>query len=932
MLPLLIALTAVAAPPKLELKGQMTTVDGLDLCFGSGMRIAYMVDPTHPTITIRSVVGSGATADPAGKEGLAHVVEHIWFRSIQGEHTVNDVHGDLGAWANASTSLDDTLYETIGPKGALDALMALEADRLLHPLQGVTAEVLAIEREVVRNELREGTENSARKGLGELRQLVYPKEHPYNRSIAGNHESLDSLTLDDALAFASEHYKPNNTTWVISGPWSRNEFAEILGPNLPNELVEDPDNPNAPLGRAKCPDRAPETDEFDFKPERAAVLVEAGVTKPMGMFGWALPSGFSNKWAQTQRAVWSLEAAMAEYDASCGVSAGRTGSLGFCAIPLGDMRAAEREPYLRDALDQIGYLWDRNWMTFQNRVFREEVGNQLADAFSSIETETAHQPGVRDLHHTGRFDTLIQYTNQIQGSAQDRDTKFMEKWINQRRAATLILMPRTDGTASGGNPHSSSVVAPRAPESAEIEDEDIAATVRIPDLDALKKVAFSNGLNLWILPLEGPPFAHASMIMDGNTASAPSPAIEMLRYVYHEDLNEVVDNQKLSQAPEVIGGNWYHNETSTTTTLGIRGASGNLDALLYLLRLRLDESKVVIEDRRGMKRVLDDLLWKDRDFVENWERELFDEHLGRVSTVFDEAFVEELKGVGIGQAQSWNKQIVNPVGATLLIVGRVDVAKAEQLARYQFADWRDRADGATPKVRAPERPTAARRIVLMNDATRTNADVHAACPLAETDAESDAVRSVLAAGLQAGLWTALRDRLGATYGVYSWATRQANGVGALHVQTEVQVEAAAATIDAILGGIALFGDDAGVPEEEIQRWKLMKARGTVLSQRTYSQIRHKLEWASTSGMGLEGLAEYPDRLAGVHLDDMQAELGPCAGSELITVAGPISRLRELLDEAEIAYEVLDWEQQRDDSMAELDPKRWRKEQRERRLR
>ena len=123
-----------------------------------------------------------------------------------------------------------------------------------------------------------------------------------------------------------------------------------------------------------------------------------------------------------------------------------------------------------------------------------------------------------------------------------------------------------------------------------------------------------------------------------------------------------------------------------------------------------------------------------------------------------------------------------------------------------------------------------------------------------------------------------------------------------------------------------------MPEEEVQRWKLVIARQSVLGQRTYSEIESWLEWAQTSGLGLEGLRAYPSALGAVHRSDIQARLAPCDGNELVTISGPIQQLREQLDAKEISYEVLDWEADRDERMAELDPKRWKKEQRERKHR
>jgi len=930
---LFLAAQTVQAAPKLVLTGEIAAVDGLDLCFESGLRVAYMVDPSHPTVTITSVVGSGGTADPDAKEGLAHLVEHLWFRSAQeGYPDVQVATDELGAWANASTTLDDTTYKTVGPASEVDTLLALEVARLQNPMQGISQSILDTEREVVRNELRERYENSSAVGLSELRQRVFPADHPYNRSIAGSHETLDHLTLDDVQAFSAAHYTPSNTTWLITGPWTRSKFSQVLGASLPEGLLIDADGEDYPLGGAPCPERLPSPEVFDFKPDRAAVTIEAGVTQPLGLFGWAMPSGFSDAHAQTERAMWSLEWALDDWGASCSLSEARDASLGTCAIPLGHVRVAEREPYLRDALDQIAYLWDRHYLLFQDRTYRSTVGDQLGWVYSALETETAYHPGARDLHHTGRFDTLFEYMRQLNASVQARDASFMETWINQRRAATVILVPRSDDGPGGVNRHAETVKAPTGVADGEIDDSEIEAATHVPNLDKLHSFELSNGLNVWILPMKGPPFAHVSLIMEGNLDSAPSAAVDRLRDIFHEDVHDtIVQEEKLSLAPERIGGSWFTGASRTTTTRGIRGASGNLDGLLYLLRMRVDRSRVSLDSRRNVYLALDERKWVDRDYVETWETQLFDGHLGRPSTVLDEDFIAQMKAVGAGEASQWNKRIYSPIGATLIIAGRVDVQKADKLVRNHFADWRDRGDGQAPAVRDLPRPASnPRRVVLLNDAQRTNADIHAACLLPEITEENGEVREVIGAGLEASLWRALRTEQGATYGVHGWTVRESNGLASLHVQTDVQADAAAEAVEAIFGGIEAM--EAGVTEEEVQQWKLLLARKSVLGQRTYSEIRRELEWAAISGMGLDGLEGYPERLASVRQADMGVQLQGCSGAELVTVTGPVETLASQLDAAEIPYEVLDWETIRDEKMAELAPRRWKREQRERRLR
>src|SRR4051812_23242685 len=52
-----------------------------DFRLPSGMRIVIEEDRSNDRVVLVSVVGSGSAQDPMGKEGLAHLVEHLTFRA-----------------------------------------------------------------------------------------------------------------------------------------------------------------------------------------------------------------------------------------------------------------------------------------------------------------------------------------------------------------------------------------------------------------------------------------------------------------------------------------------------------------------------------------------------------------------------------------------------------------------------------------------------------------------------------------------------------------------------------------------------------------------------------------------------------------------------------------------------------------------------------
>ena len=126
-----------------------------NLVLPSGMRIVVEEDHSQPLVAIVAIVDVGSSQDPVGKEGLAHLVEHLTFRAkpdgkLQRSSALD--FAGAGLW-NAFTSHDLTTYITLGPTEALTQMLALEGQRRLSPLEGLDARTFEVEQGVVKSEL-----------------------------------------------------------------------------------------------------------------------------------------------------------------------------------------------------------------------------------------------------------------------------------------------------------------------------------------------------------------------------------------------------------------------------------------------------------------------------------------------------------------------------------------------------------------------------------------------------------------------------------------------------------------------------------------------------------------------------------------------------------------------------------------------------------
>jgi predicted Zn-dependent peptidase len=186
----------------------------------NGMTVILHEDHAIPTVVVNVSYGTGSRFEQPKRTGFAHLFEHLMFMGTRRAPTkMFDAWMEAaGGWNNAWTSEDRTDYYDVGPPSSLDLLLWLEADRLrdLGPL--MTLDKLNAQREVVRNERRQTSENQPY-GKVELRlpELLYLESHPYHHPVIGSHEDLEAATVDDVKQFFSTWYDPANASIVVAG-------------------------------------------------------------------------------------------------------------------------------------------------------------------------------------------------------------------------------------------------------------------------------------------------------------------------------------------------------------------------------------------------------------------------------------------------------------------------------------------------------------------------------------------------------------------------------------------------------------------------------------------------------------------------------------------------------------------------------------------
>jgi len=187
----------------------------------NGLRVILHEDHRVPMVTVNVWYHVGSGREAPGRTGFAHLFEHLMF---EGSGHVKEGDFDnlleaVGGNNNGSTSTDRTNYYITVPSNALELALFLESDRLGYLLDAMSPAKVDGQRDVVKNERRQGVEN-APYGVAEndvLPAMLFPNGHPYSWSTIGSMDDLTAASYEDVVGFFKTYYVPSNASLVLAG-------------------------------------------------------------------------------------------------------------------------------------------------------------------------------------------------------------------------------------------------------------------------------------------------------------------------------------------------------------------------------------------------------------------------------------------------------------------------------------------------------------------------------------------------------------------------------------------------------------------------------------------------------------------------------------------------------------------------------------------
>ena len=195
----------------------------------NGLRVVLAPIAGTETATVVVMTGTGSRYENEHENGLAHFLEHMFFKGTKkrkGAREISEELDAIGSHYNAFTSKERTAYYAKVSTRYIDVALDVISDIFLHstlPSKEITKERGAIIQEIDMYE-----DMPMRTIDNVFDALIFGAEHPLGRTILGPKENIRSFTRKDFDTYLKRNYTPANTVVCIAGSFSEARvFAKI---------------------------------------------------------------------------------------------------------------------------------------------------------------------------------------------------------------------------------------------------------------------------------------------------------------------------------------------------------------------------------------------------------------------------------------------------------------------------------------------------------------------------------------------------------------------------------------------------------------------------------------------------------------------------------------------------------------------------------
>lgn len=218
------ALVVLVAAVSISARGAETLSD---LTLANGLRVVLIPHHANPMVASAVVVRAGVVDETAATSGASHFLEHLLFNgtTTRSQRELYDAADRIGAYNNATTREDHTLFTILAPTVHAEEALAIQADMLFRST--LPAENFEKERKIVLEEMARDRSDPDYDREVAFRAAALA-ETPLARPVLGTEASLGGITREAVLAYYRERYVASNMTLVVMGDFEPAAMLEAV--------------------------------------------------------------------------------------------------------------------------------------------------------------------------------------------------------------------------------------------------------------------------------------------------------------------------------------------------------------------------------------------------------------------------------------------------------------------------------------------------------------------------------------------------------------------------------------------------------------------------------------------------------------------------------------------------------------------------------
>jgi zinc protease len=797
----------------------------------NGLTVLVRREPSAPVVAIVTYVNAGYFDEPDRVAGIAHVLEHMFFKgtSTRGVGEISRETKMAGGYLNAGTIYDHTSYYTVLPSSGFARGLEIQADAYANSL--IDDAELHKELEVIIQEAKRKADTPNAVALESMFALLHDR-HRMRRWRIGTEDVLRALTRDDLVEFYRAYYRPGNTILAIVGDVDAEDAlreAETLYGGLPDE----------PVRR----DRGPgENGAHGFRYRE----MTGDITQSQVVFGWRTPGALHEDTPLLDLAATVLGTgrasrlyrAVRERQLAAHVS-----SFNYTPTELG-VFSIQAEGPPATTVEAARGIWAQVAALRTSGVERDELwrARRLLESrwIRRLETAEGQANYLAEWEAQGDWTLGDRYLERLLIAPEEQVTAAMRRYLEPDRCAAIVYQPagaeplasngqRFRELLSAGAPLPLPVSPPRSPEAPAVHTDE--ATLCAVE-QGVYVYRTRQDIPVLVRPKGGAPLAHLGMFAFGGAVEEPADRAGLTLLLARGAIKGTKRRSAahIAEDAELLGG-----------SIGVQAAVEHFGWTMSVPAPYADAAMELLADVVQCATFPDDAIATERTIAEADLRHLRDD-MGRypMRLLVQAAYEGHPYGVPVGGTEAslaaitpddvrgWHAARLLEASVVIGMVGALTPKDAANLAARAFrrlrmaepraippAPW-----PAEPTVRAEERRKAQTALALAfpgpgrRDSTRVVADLLGS----------------ITSGLGGRFFEELREKRSLAYSVFAYPVeRLAGGMFAAYIATSPEREAEARE--------ALLAEFAALRERPVTAEELHRAQEYAIGTHAIRQAR-----------------------------------------------------------------------------------------------